>query len=48
MLNGILAIVEFVINTEEKEQCLFTTSLIDAIIQDGGKRERSDASINIF
>ena len=42
MLDKILAIVEFVIDMEEREQCLFATSLTGAIIQDGDKRERSD------
>ena len=42
MLEGILAIVEFVIDVEKKEQCLFATSPTNATIQDEGKRERSD------
>jgi len=41
MLDKILAIVEFVIDMEERE-CLFATSRTGAIIQDGDKRERSD------
>ena len=42
MLNGIWAIVEFVVDVEEKEQYLFVTSLIGTTIQDGDKRERND------
>ena len=45
ILEGILAIVKFVIDAEEKEKCLFTTSLISATIQEGGKRKRSDVNI---
>ena len=45
ILEGILAIVEFVIDVEEKEKYLFTISLIGATIQEGGKRKRSDVNI---
>jgi len=42
MLDRILAIIEFVVDAEEKKQYLFTTSLIGTIIQDKGKREGSN------
>ena len=42
ILEGILAIIEFVVDAEEKKQYLFTTSLIGATIQDRGKRKRSN------
>ena len=42
ILEEILAIIEFVVDAEAKEQCLFTTSLIDATIQDRGKKKRSN------
>ena len=35
-------IIEFEVIAEEKRQCLFTTSLMNTTIQDGGKRKRSD------
>ena len=42
ILEGILAIIKFVVDMEAKEQCLFTTSLINTTIQDRGKRKRSN------
>jgi len=42
ILEEILAIVEFVVDTEAKEQYLFTTSLIDTTIQDKGKRKKNN------
>jgi len=45
MLEKILVIVKFVIDAEEKKQCLFVTSLISTTIQDRGKRERSNGHI---
>jgi len=34
--------VSFVLKAEEEEQCLFTTFLISATMQDEGKREKSN------
>jgi len=48
MLKRILAIVKFVVDAEEKEQCLFVTSLISTTIQDKGKRERSNGHIPLY
>ena len=41
ILDGIWVIVEFEVIADEERKCLFIISLIDATIQDRGKRERS-------